>query len=1220
MKKAVTLLTLLVFCTGLFPLQALATDTTTDKATPVTLIVELEKPPLLAQASNQSVGAKAYLESDNAATAESQLRTEQTKVLHAIDDLCHEQTSNIRTNTHKGADKDKPLEPRYTYTHALNGFAIQVDPRFKDAIASLDGVKRVTESHPVKLIAPVDATASRSTSTTDLNGMHTDALHTQNIRGQGQVVAVIDTELDTHHDMFAGEVAQASLSKDTVSALLKSDRLNISATTPITDVYRSSKLPFVYNYMDETAEPISDRSHGSHVSGIAVGRNGTTMDGKPLNGIAPEAQLVFFGIDGYNGMGSDDVLLAAIDDASKLGADVINMSLTAYFSESQSLYKEILDNTRRADILLSVAAGNSGRISFTDSPNPNQTDFYTIAPPANAAQSFAVAACNVSEVALPSSILTIEGSQQTIPYLSCGLLPLQETYIETIYCREGNENDFEGINCNNKIAVIEEGQAPLEKRLLLALQSGAFGVIVINNNDQLDNDNIASLDTFPCLLLVSAQDGEFLRKDGIRIKTIKNTDGVQRLPMRPENMASFTSWGMSADLTLKPDITAPGANIYSAMPDNKYHTYSGTSMAAPHIAGATALMRQYIDTHPQYYTAIHKQADKTALIENLMMSTATILTQEDGVPHSPRQQGAGLINLQAATTTPAILLGENGKTKISLGHNLSNHITFDCEAQNLTDTDVTYDKISLTVLGETLSDDGSPNGMQTLPTSAIHLPESVTVPGGGNTTINADVQIDHQAIKDLSNLFQNGFFIDGYLTCADSSGKVPAIHLPFSGFYGDWLESPALDQPFYNSDSVRKLTGLVSLDERNSIQTQFYFLGTNHYMSKKTDEIENLVGDSNLVAYSPNKDGLFDTLLIGLAPLRETTQFEITIRDQKGHTVDEQKIDTIAYKEGINLLSLSQEKLATLPEGNYTLDLTGAFNMDGSKKEHLSFPFAVDLQAPTISQWHVDHSGGKTYLSFEARDNRSIMGAIAEVRSPQTNQYNCLDKADTQYWASPEKGSFIFDITGKKPENLKITLLDHAGNMTQCFGKNGSPFSDVPANAWYTESIQYVKDHGIMNGTDNTTFSPNMPLNRAMMAAVLYNMEQQPQTDKNNHFSDVTNDKWYSEAVNWAASNHIVSGMPNGTYAPNQALTREQMASILYRYAKYKGIDTDQRANLDIYTDKKTISPWAKDVVAWAVAEKLITGTSTDTLQPKATATRAQVAAVLMNYSKHIAK
>ena len=205
----------------------------------------------------------------------------------------------------------------------------------------------------------------------------------------------------------------------------------------------------------------------------------------------------------------------------------------------------------------------------------------------------------------------------------------------------------------------------------------------------------------------------------------------------------------------------------------------------------------------------------------------------------------------------------------------------------------------------------------------------------------------------------------------------------------------------------------------------------------------------------------------------------------------------------------------------------------------------------------------------------------------------------------------------KSRVDVKVTFK---AEQTEPEQPSDMPFVDVVKDAWYYPAVEYVYNNELMNGTNGgLTFEPNVNLNRAMMAAVLYNMEGGPACDKSGLFSDVADGMWYTDAVNWAASNNIVSGMPDGTYAPNQALTREQMASILYRYAEYKGIKTDARADLGKFTDGTTTSAWATDVVQWAVAEKLITGVGTE-LQPKGTASRAQVATVLMNYCENVAK
>ena len=265
----------------------------------------------------------------------------------------------------------------------------------------------------------------------------------------------------------------------------------------------------------------------------------------------------------------------------------------------------------------------------------------------------------------------------------------------------------------------------------------------------------------------------------------------------------------------------------------------------------------------------------------------------------------------------------------------------------------------------------------------------------------------------------------------------------------------------------------------------------------------------------------------------------------------------------------------------------------------------ADTDNGSITATHKRASKNSTVTITATPDEGYVVDAVT-VTEKDGDKVEVTKKDDNKY-------------TFKMPASDVTVKATFKAEQTEPEQPSGLPFTDVAKDAWYFPAVEYVFNNGLMNGTTATTFAPNVNLNRAMMAAVLYNMEGQPACDKSGLFSDVADGKWYTDAVNWAASNNIVSGMPDGTYAPDQALTREQMASILYRYAEYKGIDVSARADLSTFTDGTTVSPWAQDVVQWAVAEKLMSGNGTE-LQPKGTATRAQVATVLMNYCENVAK
>ena len=174
-------------------------------------------------------------------------------------------------------------------------------------------------------------------------------------------------------------------------------------------------------------------------------------------------------------------------------------------------------------------------------------------------------------------------------------------------------------------------------------------------------------------------------------------------------------------------------------------------------------------------------------------------------------------------------------------------------------------------------------------------------------------------------------------------------------------------------------------------------------------------------------------------------------------------------------------------------------------------------------------------------------------------------------------------------------------------------FTDVPANHWAKAAIQYVYDNGLMTGVSDTAFAPEATTTRAMIVSMLARMENVTSA-ADAGFTDVDASDWYATAVNWAAANDIANGISDDTFAPNDPITREQLAAMLMKYAQWKGQDTTARADLSHYSDAESISSWANDVLSWAVAEGLLAGVTDDQLQPQGQATRAQVAAIMQRF------
>ena len=235
-----------------------------------------------------------------------------------------------------------------------------------------------------------------------------------------------------------------------------------------------------------------------------------------------------------------------------------------------------------------------------------------------------------------------------------------------------------------------------------------------------------------------------------------------------------------------------------------------------------------------------------------------------------------------------------------------------------------------------------------------------------------------------------------------------------------------------------------------------------------------------------------------------------------------------------------------------------------------------------------------------------------------------LGKENAGYWANlyhydEDAEAMNFEAAAEIDADGNAALpLSHASQYAIVIDNHNHgvvtlPFTDVSDSDWFYDPVCFVYSQGLMTGTSATTFEPNTHLTRAMLVAVLHRLEGSPQASAGD-FIDVADGDWYATAVNWAAASGITSGTSDGTFQPNTAITREQLAAILMNYAQYKGQDVSARATLDTYNDATAISSWANDVMSWAVAEGLLTGVTADTLQPQGAATRAQVAAILQRF------
>lgn len=181
-----------------------------------------------------------------------------------------------------------------------------------------------------------------------------------------------------------------------------------------------------------------------------------------------------------------------------------------------------------------------------------------------------------------------------------------------------------------------------------------------------------------------------------------------------------------------------------------------------------------------------------------------------------------------------------------------------------------------------------------------------------------------------------------------------------------------------------------------------------------------------------------------------------------------------------------------------------------------------------------------------------------------------------------------------------------------------NPFIDVEESDWFYKSVRYCHENNLVRGTTANTYSPDLSTSRAMIVSILWRLDGSPDAGAVT-FSDVPADQYYADAVTWAASEGIVSGYSEDIFAPEQAITREQLASILYRYTEYHTWDLTSSDVLDTFTDAHAVSAYAKDALSWAASHGVISGMEDNLLTPQGEATRAQVAAILMNFCEKVA-
>lgn len=383
--------------------------------------------------------------------------------------------------------------------------------------------------------------------------------------------------------------------------------------------------------------------------------------------------------------------------------------------------------------------------------------------------------------------------------------------------------------------------------------------------------------------------------------------------------------------------------------------------------------------------------------------------------------------------------------------------------------------------------------------------------------------------------------------------------------------------------------------------------------TKNNKQYENDNGNDIYTTYTQNGSDITLYIVSKNTPLNEQKSIVI------GNVMSDDSF-TIESASSLKLLDKDFNKTqydTVRISGKSQSGSSGSHSSSSSKKYDVDISNAIKNGSITVSS-DSSRKGETITITVKSQNGYELYSITA--LDEQDKELKLTEKQNNQYtFVMPSSDVFIKAEFTQTVSQTPPTNTNNSTNNNTSFENIVLPFTDVNAYDWYYNSVKYVYANNMMSGTDTTIFSPNITTTRAMIVTILHRLDGKPAATASN-FMDVEQNQYYTNAVAWASANGIVSGYGNGNFGPNDTITREQMAAILYRYAQYKGYDTTQKNNLSNYIDAKDINAYAVEALQWANQVGIITGVTDTTLVPNGSATRAQVSSILMRFCENIAK
>jgi len=1008
--------------------------------------------------------------------------------------------------------KDKvEYEVGATYTNVFTGFEVVIKAgSYGDVCDLLSTGERAYVSEEY-LIAETKQVEGEVINTVNVH--KTGIFNSSNFKydGTGMVVAVLDTGLDYTHSAFSPTkfTNTYTLTKEKLAGIV-GDSVAAKLTSGLTadDVYINKKVPFGYDYADGDSDVYSlHNNHGTHVSGVIVGNDDTIL------GVAPNAQLVSMKIfSDVMETARASWILSALEDCVLLGVDVINMSLGTACGFSRESDKElesgVYQKIRDAGISLVVAASNSFNSAYGSEKNGNlgltsNPDTSTVGSPSTYEGAMSIASINgtktpyiLYEGQIVYFVEATDSANEEKNFfeelLPKGIAEMTMEYV--VIPGAGRPADYTGIDIEGKIALVRRGSTTFEEKANAAQMKGAAGIIIYNNTSGEIKMN-AGITSIP-ICSISQDDGEMLAakdKGIIKISTEQSAGPF---------MSDFSSWGPSPDLEIKPEITAHGGNILSAVTGGDYDRLSGTSMACPNMAGVIALLRQYvIDEFPDRI----KREDGTvdgkkvnALVNRLLMSTADVVYNKNGLPYAVRKQGAGLASLDDAAATNALILTYNryngqvmDKSKIELGDDPTKSGVYKLKfaIDNFGSSAISYD-INAIVMTEGVSETPTHQGETVVTEEGYELSGAkveitsctgtyngmnVTVAAGSVCEITVTVTLSDADKEYLNKSFENGMYVEGFITLDATNKEEQDLSVPYLAFYGDWYEAPLFDLDYFETNKDELDDSIELLDKTlpdayasrpiGGVSDDYVsYLGSYYFLQNPKNKI--VSAKREYIAISNTEGSIHSLRFVWAGLLRNAKKIVVTITDDAtGEVIFETVEENVrkSYGDGGSYIypanvDIEFDAMEQNLKNNttYTVKLQGYLDygnggIEANENSTFEFPLTTDFQAPAVTDvefyTEYDRSEKKTRLfaKMAVYDNHYAMAmqigyvgdGVDEKGEPTPTLYPFESYTTPVYsthngttYVSYELTDYIYDIKNNSynPNTFTVSLYDYALN------------------------------------------------------------------------------------------------------------------------------------------------------------------------------------------------